>query len=524
MRPFSTLPVRGQLEPYTPDSRPGWRYLQCTDTPNELKVLLPPRTATLYARILELEQDELAFLARDPNHSWERIMQIRHLKDRLERKCHRMARFTVPQFGAQSPFRVVNAPADFRLKELERWLREHDSHHRLTRDVLKGRMAADGSIMPSTRSRGSVTSASPDTQSSVISLRTPRSGASKRLSIASSSQASTAPTVPEKTPKYVPSFLSPVVEENTVGTPTPVQTNMNLPDFFIPGGVPPTVTADSSAPHYVSSPRMPVPDIPPPPRSPQHPLASAQMPLFDPFSAAHNTLGVPEATTRAHVVSPDPLPHPYTESSGYVQPPGTLDDLSLMDEPHDRARHPPDMGMPHPAMEMPIPETVPPPAPESVFTESEVGSTAPSGRPGLARRRSSLKNNRFSLGGAAKVVSWAMDNDWAEHMGTYERIAYGAEMAGEDLNKARVQFEDELVGVRNMRDNIALSLERLRLETEQLKLEERALKDHEESMTSSFKKLRDREAVYKDKVTALIEETRRVVLAADGKRDHHAGL
>lgn len=463
-------------------------------------------------------------------------MQIRHLKERLERKCHRMARFTVPQFGAESPFRVVNAPVDFRLKELERWLREHDSHHRLTRDVLKGRMSADGSIMQSTRSRGSVTGASPQTQSSVLSLRTPRSGASKRLSIASSSHASTAPTVPEKTPKYVPSFLSPVTEETTVGTPTPVQAKMALPDFFIPAGVP-TVTADSSAPAYGPSPAMPVPEIPQFPHSPRHPLASAQVPLLDPF-AAPDTLGVPDAATRPNVVSPDPLPHPYTESSGYIQPSGTLDDLSLMDEPHDRARHLPDMGMPHPVTEMPVPEPAPPPpASESVLTDSEIGSTAP-GRPGLPRRRSSLKHNsRFSLGGAAKVVSWAMDNDWAEHMGTYERMAYGAELAGEELNMARQQFEGELVGVRNMRENIALSLERLRLETEQLKLEERALKDHEDSMTSSFKKLRDREAVYKDKgtcclawlytvslkvspVQALIEETRRVVLAADGKRDH----
>lgn len=35
---FQTSPVRGQLEPYEPQSRTGWRYLQCTDTPNELKV------------------------------------------------------------------------------------------------------------------------------------------------------------------------------------------------------------------------------------------------------------------------------------------------------------------------------------------------------------------------------------------------------------------------------------------------------------------------------------------------------
>jgi hypothetical protein len=35
---YEPSPVRGQLEPYEPQSRAGWRYLQCTDTPNELKV------------------------------------------------------------------------------------------------------------------------------------------------------------------------------------------------------------------------------------------------------------------------------------------------------------------------------------------------------------------------------------------------------------------------------------------------------------------------------------------------------
>ena len=39
---FQTSPVRGQLESYEPQSRAGWRYLQCTDTPNELKVCVSP--------------------------------------------------------------------------------------------------------------------------------------------------------------------------------------------------------------------------------------------------------------------------------------------------------------------------------------------------------------------------------------------------------------------------------------------------------------------------------------------------
>lgn len=35
---FQTSPVRGQLEPDTGDHGLGWRYIQCTDTPNQLRV------------------------------------------------------------------------------------------------------------------------------------------------------------------------------------------------------------------------------------------------------------------------------------------------------------------------------------------------------------------------------------------------------------------------------------------------------------------------------------------------------
>ena len=44
---FQQSPVRGQLEPTDGVSRSGWRYLQCTDTPNELRVReFPLRFAT----------------------------------------------------------------------------------------------------------------------------------------------------------------------------------------------------------------------------------------------------------------------------------------------------------------------------------------------------------------------------------------------------------------------------------------------------------------------------------------------
>ena len=94
---FQPSPVRGQLEPPDASSRPGWRYLQCTDTPNELKgkqfliilflatdpsppVLLPPRASQVYAYLLSQEQVELT---KGTEASWERLMHVRHLKERM---------------------------------------------------------------------------------------------------------------------------------------------------------------------------------------------------------------------------------------------------------------------------------------------------------------------------------------------------------------------------------------------------------------------------------------------------------
>ena len=94
---FQPSPVRGQLEPPDATTRPGWRYLQCTETANELKgkqftttqlqsteagslVLLPPRASQVYAYLLSQEQVELA---RGAEASWERLMYVRHLKERM---------------------------------------------------------------------------------------------------------------------------------------------------------------------------------------------------------------------------------------------------------------------------------------------------------------------------------------------------------------------------------------------------------------------------------------------------------
>ncbi|KXN90065.1 hypothetical protein AN958_05070 [Leucoagaricus sp. SymC.cos] len=113
-------PVRGQLEPYDPKSPAGWKYIQTTDTLNELKVLIPPGTAAMYEQLLKLEKYELT----KKSINWPRVIEIRRLKDRMIRKCQKLARAAITPPESLSPFQTYIAPEDFRVKEMERWFRE----------------------------------------------------------------------------------------------------------------------------------------------------------------------------------------------------------------------------------------------------------------------------------------------------------------------------------------------------------------------------------------------------------------
>lgn len=119
-------PVRGQLEPHDPKTTKGWRYIQTTDTLDELKVLLPPATASMYEQLLKFENYELSKKSAVP---WERILEIRHLKDRMIRKCQKLSKDISPIIknlprGETFGFQTFIAPSDFRVKEMEKWFRE----------------------------------------------------------------------------------------------------------------------------------------------------------------------------------------------------------------------------------------------------------------------------------------------------------------------------------------------------------------------------------------------------------------
>ena len=55
-------------------------------------------------------------------------MEIRHLKDRMLRKCKKLAKTTLPVSKRSSrdgfSFQTFIAPADFRVKEMEKWFRD----------------------------------------------------------------------------------------------------------------------------------------------------------------------------------------------------------------------------------------------------------------------------------------------------------------------------------------------------------------------------------------------------------------
>jgi FtsZ-binding cell division protein ZapB len=71
--------------------------------------------------------------------------------------------------------------------------------------------------------------------------------------------------------------------------------------------------------------------------------------------------------------------------------------------------------------------------------------------------------------------------------------------SGDDLEEARKKFQEEITGVQNLRMTITSALERLRLESDTLQREQAALRAYEERVVTSFERLKEKEATYKEK-------------------------
>jgi hypothetical protein len=77
----------------------------------------------MYDQLLKLEYYEVS---KKPSVSWDRLVEIRHLKDRMIRKCQKVAKTTIPvskkpSKGDTFSFQNFVAPSDFRCKEMEKW-------------------------------------------------------------------------------------------------------------------------------------------------------------------------------------------------------------------------------------------------------------------------------------------------------------------------------------------------------------------------------------------------------------------
>ncbi|KZT72844.1 hypothetical protein DAEQUDRAFT_722457 [Daedalea quercina L-15889] len=470
---FQQSPVRGQLEhPDGQYARSGWRYLQCTDTPNELRVLLPPRTALIYSHLLRAEIIELR---KDRDAAWDRILQIRHLKDRMIRKCQRLAKESAPT-GKPTPrsmFFTVHAPPDFRLKEMERWFREQGAH--FGSDVAQGHSRTPyccNKCMPSAHvNQGSL---------------------SRRPSV--------------QAYRHAPSDRAPMRRVDSMTHTTSTLLNPSPP----PAGQyqrrqpPQAYKAVGRVPAVVRN-----PDHVSPPRK-----------TMERKRSAGSDVSTGTRSLRLNAKSPDPLPIPFrmhdpNEEPALVDSPDSLQEelLSTSPEPEPAAFEP----------QVPVLNGQLPTIHEASEGQgSVVGEDAQ--RP-LPRRRSSLKRagsiSRLSVASQTKSVAWAMDRDWIEQMSLYMKTANEAEVLGHELEGLRTDYHKEVEAMRRMCRNVSEASERIRLEMEKLHRDEEAVRKQEDRLLHTIGQLERKETQFRDKVISVLEETKRVVHLCDKKRDIH---
>lgn len=372
----------------------------------------------MYSQLLQYEASELE---RGRGADWDRILYIRHLKDRMIRKCQRLSRMTHTPGTVPAAFRIVHAPPDFRLKEMERWLR--DQEPRGKGKEVRRQPSAETANTQSQSSRPAYTPAqsprvprtprvppSPTPAQRAPSSRAPGtlrrhgSGSTRssnyvesRGSVESPRQR---PSVHTQTAPPRNAYLSPVVEERTESSPPP---NV-LPNPF---GDTPNRAAEENA------------------------FANAEA-----------------EDARAAVVSPDPLPHLYRPPS-MLAPMDGIAAAMMVGSPETvftESAQPPlalGPGMPEPFAESFAPTDpvlLGPGMPEPTIPLDPNQPIGGGPRPPLLRRRSSLRqfNGRSSANGTPKVVSWAMDRDWADHLTKFDHIVYAAEFAGSSLLLAYV--------------------------------------------------------------------------------------
>ena len=452
---------------------------------------MPPRTALIYSFLLKGELQELA---KDKGAAWDRIIQIRHLKDRMIRKCQRLAKDSsnIDKNTGRVMLFTVHAPPDFRLKEMERWFRDQGpdfvqkmsagssnstscgphccnkcgppvAPNPQTRKTLPAPVDATKAGRTVARSNSAPTRTPAMSRSRSVSQAVPRSRTPTETKRSQPRSSSKPPTrAPERVPKR-PSNSSEdtAVEEQQQVHPQMHKRVKELIQQQLP--TPPTLSRSNSAhstspprapsvspppvpPPLVSSPPIPVvirvPDIPSIPPIPIDILTPEDSDEdddeFDDLSLLSSVRG---PVTRASIQSPEPLPIPYRPRGRSPTPPSEPSDVAPAPEAHTEFPEIPRVASPdstlieaggEPSALPNEPPTTGQPL-ETIHERSE-GSEASHGRP-LVRRRSSLKKrdsmSKLSAASNSKSVTWAMDRDWTDQMSKFVKSTNEAEVSGE---------------------------------------------------------------------------------------------
>lgn len=303
------------------------------------------------------------------------------------RKCGRLAKV----WGASKPgtgtlFRTVYAPADFRLKEMEKWIRYQENG-------------------------GSVSIKSTHTIDPPLSRRSSTNSVRRRSSFCCDRCAST--TQPHVDHHSSTSTLrhKPSVTHSNRGSwidPGSKRSLSNIQRRSSTSSIQ-SISIENGAQSYSIYRVEPevgnrgIHDV----LDPYADKRSGRPPTRR-RSAVFSTEGAPLVES-PRVQSPDPLPHPYRpRHSDPIVAGGEYDSSDTTDDEEAHSTG----------------DTTPPPNPRA-----EEGLP----RPQLVHRRSSLKQSTGSLRAsmdATKSVAWAMDQDWQEQMKKYEEAAVDAEAAG----------------------------------------------------------------------------------------------
>lgn len=506
-------PVRGQLEPRDEvANKPGWRFLQCTDTPNELKVLLPPRTAQFYAILLKAELNELA---RRRDASWDRIVDIRRLKDRMLRKCQRLAQtYSGDNQAARVPFRTLHAPPDFRLKEMEKWIRLQEGSDSL----LKKKNSPDGvkprpafccdrcaNLVPHNHTvshRRASTHSVHSRQSSSVSEWAHLAGHSvskyakasrvNQNEVMSKSSSSSVARLDlrsqERRAKEVDVHEHDGVPESTE-TRLANSRELSREDYRIHR----SASVDASVLLTETNFERKKRDIHAIPEDPhEHSIASGNPSSPD----SHYEV---ESIGRLSIISPDPVPIPYNGSLSTAFKDTVTSPVDISDLCDQRRLSP-------------LNDSHSPPSEEIVDVP----------RPETLRRRSSLKRSnselRMSMAYSAKTVSWAMDRDWSHQLSQYQAAAEQVEFVDHELGVIRDKCKEELAGLKALRRNVTDTLSKLKLETQRLEREDEVIRDQEEKLRMGFEQLEQKHVQYQAKVKAVLHETEQVLAFCGSKR------